>query len=264
MSYSCPDCGDRMLRSGVGRAFDGSMEDLFRCVNYKCPACKYNKHWGESDLDAIARMRRHTQNTASRASYGSAPRYQWQSYHWQPIQEDKNEMKEVQVTYKHNGTIVEILFITIKRRGWFEENVKPVVDVMKAMIPATMRSYDPITYKWEVAFEYWAPLEVTLKSMNFKVTVVEDLKYNEPKVHVPEEYAENFYRAPTVTKELPSSVREQLFQLLEIGHGDPGEPDPINLKSLYRNKARQLHPDLGGDAAKMSELNRLWSLYNAS
>lgn len=236
----CPDCGLFLYQKDPR-----SSPNLYWCDNTICAAYKYNKCWHIDDLNAISKMRAKV-----------APHYTQQ---W--LNEDKNEMKEVQITYKHNGTIVEILFITIKRRGWFEENVKPVLAVMKAMIPATMRSYDPVTYKWEIAVEYWTPLETTLKSMNFKVTVVENLKYNEPKVHVPEEYAENFYRAPAPTKEPPSSIREQLFALLEIPKIDT---EPENLKSLYRNKARQLHPDLGGDAAKMSELNRLWSLYNAT
>ena len=78
-----------------------------------------------------------------------------------------------------------------------------------------------------------------------------------------ESYAKNFHYEQVVIKQVESrdSVAKQLGALLGI-HEDLAALEIVELKKKYREAARRYHPDLGGDGKVMSELNRLWSIYN--
>jgi hypothetical protein len=174
-----------------------------------------------------------------------------------------NDVKKVEVRALANNTVMEIKFHTVPRRGWVRDNIEPIITIIKTQIPATQRSYDPVTYKWEIAMEFWMPIQVVLESLGF---TIKHLANNDQASGptVPKDYAENFYNETAPSAAVNENIREKLFEMLEIDvTWVSSKNDPDNLRSLYRTKARQLHPDLGGDAAKMSELNRLWSLYNA-
>jgi len=172
----------------------------------------------------------------------------------------KDEMKEVIVNTTANGTIYELKFKTLPRKGYFAENIQPIINLIKAMIPATAREYNPSTFTWGLGAEYWPPLKTSMEALGFKITMLDKQPTSGPKVHVPTDYAENFYyTAPTSTKESPQSIAEQLSQYLGV---EITTQDLSDLKKLYRAKAREYHPDMGGDAKKMSELNRLWTLYS--
>jgi hypothetical protein len=184
------------------------------------------------------------------------------------IPKPKESLDVPKLTYEltHNNTIVAIKFHSIASKGWWKENVQPALDFSKAFVPATMRSYNPNNFIWEFAIEYWPALKTAYET-GFKFTCTEGKvspESNDPlkNVKVDDSYKENFYHKQEVVKtvESASSIAEKLSTYLEV---KITTQDISELKKLYRAKARELHPDMGGDASKMSELNRLWTLYTA-
>lgn len=170
--------------------------------------------------------------------------------------------KKINFKYTHNGSIVEFYIVTIPKRGWFKEHAQPAIDFIKGTVPATARSYDASTYKWEVAVEWWPILTKALKEAMWW-TLYEQKDNSIPNIKVPKDYADNFYRAPESIKTVESteSIAAKLSTYLGV---TITTQDMTELKSLYRQQARKLHPDFGGDANKMSELNRLWTLFTAT
>ena len=168
------------------------------------------------------------------------------------------ELKEIKYTPLFNHTIVRFKFTTIARRGWFVDNVQPMLFLVKGMVPGTERTYNPATFEWELSGQYWAPLSLTFKSLGWTLKLVsefEAVNVKIPGVEVPKDYAESFHydNAVVIAKESAESIHSQIVVILGVNF----------TKSEYRAYARLNHPDLGGDANKMAELNRLWSLYNA-
>jgi hypothetical protein len=171
------------------------------------------------------------------------------------------------LTYEitHNNSIVVLKFHTKFRKNFFKEQIQPAIDFMKALVPGPMRTYNPTTHLWEIAFEYWGAVKTAYETVfKFVCTegsiagVIDPLKNQS----VPKDYAENFHykQEAIVTKESTESIVQKLSEYLGV---KITTQDVSELKKLYRAKARELHPDLGGEAAKMSELNRLWTLYSA-
>lgn len=225
---SCPQCKSKMLH-------DWDNPDIYRC--YSLQTCSssicYSKKW-------LWRQFITKQNPNATFTSG-AP------------------MKKAQIQYTYNKTIVDIYFCTVPKKGWVAENLKPVLELIKVLVPATSRSYDPHTFHWEIAVEYWTPISTILAQKGWFIE--ESKSQDTPKVHVDKQYEENFYHEPEpAPKEAPASVAAQLsvFLGVEITTQDLNE-----LKKLYRREAMRLHPDMGGDASKMAELNRLWTLFAA-
>ena len=171
------------------------------------------------------------------------------------------EVKEILITRTYNNTIMDIKFVMGRSKEYFKENIKPMVDFIKVAIPATAREYVPQSYKWSVDMNYWTALEQVFVANGFTIREVSIDTSNEiPDINVPKEYAENFhYKQEVVTTvESATSIADKLSAFL----GVKITTQELNeLKKLYRAKALEFHPDRGGDAAKMSELNRLWTLY---
>jgi hypothetical protein len=167
--------------------------------------------------------------------------------------------------FTDNNTIVRLKFHSIASKGYWKTNIQPALDLMKALVPASMRSYNPTTFMWEVAAEYWPAIKTTYESKVFNFICTEGSVVANPYINVPKDYADNFYRAPE-----PITVKESAASIaasLSVYLGVPiVAQDLSELKKLYRLKARELHPDLNHApeaAQKMSELNRLWTLYSS-
>jgi hypothetical protein len=69
---------------------------------------------------------------------------------------------------------------------------------------------------------------------------------------------DDFFRQPVSTDtRTPASIDAQLRSLIGVTDAK------VELtKKMYLQAVRKYHPDMGGDAKKMSELNELWTIYN--
>jgi hypothetical protein len=239
-------------------------------AHYKCPVCGImwtggpnpnykiypNTHYsGLSFMDFLKIMQ-------------VTPNQQFQQAFYNHGSNQKASPDVPKLTYEltHNDAIVAIKFHSIPSKGWWKESVQPAIDFSKALVPATMRSYNSSTFIWEFAIEYWPALKTAYENA-FKFTCTEGKVAPESvdplkNVKVDDSYKENFYHKQEVVKTVESaaSIAEKLSTYLGV---KITTQDINELKKLYRAKARELHPDLGGDAQKMSELNRLWTLYTA-
>lgn len=169
------------------------------------------------------------------------------------------EVKYIEYQSLFNDTIVEFRFIAQPNKTWFAENEVPLIKIIKQMIPASEREYNPATFKWQVAEQYWKPLKLLFESQ--KWTLRTPKTTSAPKVEVPSDYTENFYHnnTPVTTVESTESIAVKLSAFLGV---EITTQAVAELKKLYRQKALQLHPDRNsGDGSQMSELNRLWTLY---
>lgn len=226
-NYNCPDCGNRLSESKWNGMPDYTGPDRWHCQDKSCPSYKAHKYWYLNEIQG------------------------------------KSEMKKCIYKYTHNKSIVELKFQTTSRKGAWKENIQPLINSLKAGIPSSNRSYDPSTFKWEIAIEYWEPYKNLIVIFGATFQEEQEVKSAEiPNIHVPEDYAANFFheQAPLQEVETKESLAAKLSQYLGV---TIAAQELSELKTLYRQKARQLHPDLGGDATKMSELNRLWTLYTA-
>lgn len=170
--------------------------------------------------------------------------------------EVNGEMKDILFTKKFNNTIIEFEIKATPKKGYWAQNVQPAIDTFKALVPGTAREFNFDTKKWGVAAEYWEPVKLIFEHTGFLIREVTEP--DGPKIEVPKEYAENFHYEPELVKESAITVAKQLSQYLGV---EITTQELSELKKLYRQKAREYHPDYGGDADKMSELNRLWTLY---
>lgn len=182
-----------------------------------------------------------------------------------PNQKASPDVPKLTYELTHNNTIVALKFHSIASKGWWAQNVQPSLDFMKALVPATMRSYNSNTFIWEVAVEYWPACKFSFETA-FYITCTEGTiaGASDPlkNVNVPKDYVENFHYKQVVVrdKEDAATIAKKLSEFLGV---TITTQELSELKKLYRAKARELHPDMGGDASKMSELNRLWTLYTA-
>jgi hypothetical protein len=113
----------------------------------------------------------------------------------------------------------------------FDYNVE-MVDAIKQHIPSRQRSWKPNVKQW------WFRAEVIVA-----VCALAD-KHCGRYVHVEELY--------TPTDETPASAYAMLHLL------PTAPPEVVN--AAYRALAKRVHPDAGGDTAKMQEINAAYKL----
>jgi hypothetical protein len=134
--------------------------------------------------------------------------------------------------------------------------------------PVAQRSYDPATNVWSY-FDEWGQftldrLVTVTDSIAQKVTLIEvqDLVAQAVNKRIslsskrvrPEDFFYNYGKSVAQAAMTKETVAQRLKQLM-------GETLD---KSSYRRAALKYHPDRNnGDGSKMSELNMLWSVYNA-
>lgn len=136
---------------------------------------------------------------------------------------------------------------------WDWNQVEGLVAMIKMTIPASDRLYEPSSKEWTISAKYWIWLEDLFKKANLDI--------REEKIVNPEDF---FYNQGTATPivESKDSLAQKLVAMLGITAQDL--QDAGLLKKAYRRKALELHPDRNnGDGAMMSELNSIWSQYNA-
>lgn len=162
--------------------------------------------------------------------------------------------------------------IIIGQSDW--NKVKELSNIFK-QIPSGKRSYDPIVKMWILPESI---LKVLLVMPDLGKTAHNDLDawLNPPKnqdnfkwydnANIKAEAPEDFFHAHTASSSCVLTETELQAKLLSIVKPFMKMPEDDNLNKewflrAYKITARKLHPDLGGDANKMSELNMLWNQY---
>jgi DnaJ domain len=158
-------------------------------------------------------------------------------------------MPKVIVVHDAETASYDIKFEYKGNTAW--DAVTGVVAVIKATIPVSDRAYDPNTRIWSVAEKYWPSLKELLQHSTFQIDESKKLKLED-----------FFYEAPAPAVPTRDSLGNSICKLL--GVTSDVLSDSAALKKAYRKKALELHPDRNnGDGSKMSELNSIWSQYNA-
>lgn len=163
------------------------------------------------------------------------------------------------VTYDKLTDSYDVEFSFNKWGGDYDV-LQTLIKIFKSTIAVAHREYNPNTKHWSfLASAFTEIVKPLFKGMHVPYTIEQP---NDTKTVGPENFFYEHAVAGGQITETPAILGAKLIKLLEI----PEETlqDSIALKKVYRQKARQFHPDLGGDAAKMSELNRLWTLFNSS
>lgn len=163
------------------------------------------------------------------------------------------EEQMVEVITKYNKDI-SAWNLHFKYSKWESNQVQGIIGIIKTHIPSSDRLYDPVSHEWTIAEKHWQFIMslITPTGWNIKeekIISAEDFFYND--------FVDN------TPKESKDSLAAKLVALLDITAQDL--QDSGLLKKAYRRKAIEWHPDKnGGDGSKMSELNSIWSQYNAN
>lgn len=176
------------------------------------------------------------------------------------------------IYYENRGNVAYDLTITKNYSKDAFEQLKSFVELLKCQVPASNRVYDPQTKMWTIEKNIFDNHLLKLMDM-LKIRYVKGKPYNytnpyaannataqKPKID-PNNFFYNTTPAPAVqTRE---SITESLAKMLGVPVSTLAQPID-QVKKLYRRKALELHPDRNnGDGSKMSELNSLWSAFNA-
>lgn len=127
--------------------------------------------------------------------------------------------------------------------------VPSFINLLKATIPASQRTYDPQTKIWCFS-EEWGPKIAVAATGFFEQN---QIKFTSKEV-VQRKNKSNIPAGTDVNKLPMTDVIAGFIKLLSKNA----------LKSAYRTAAMELHPDRqGGDQSKMAQLNTLWTRIEA-
>lgn len=174
-----------------------------------------------------------------------------------PYYQRAQDMLKVEVTHRPDIDAYDLHFPMPGRYGW--DQVKGLIDVIKATIPASDRTYDTITKTWTLLSERYISFQSVLKSANVQIITKAETR---TKPISQQDFFYSYKDPVSSSKETKESLMDKLKRLL--GCSDADFTDSVKLKQLYRRKALEFHPDRNnGDGSRMSELNSIWSAYNA-
>jgi len=160
-----------------------------------------------------------------------------------------------------NGITHKITWKSFDKKEW-----KDFLEMFKATISASNRMYDSQTKLWQIDNKVVPGFRQLINAVVSRVydfdpnTGGSSTSTSAPRID-PNNFFYNTVAPPQAqTKE---SIASSLAVVLGCTVGDLAQPIDV-LKKLYRKKALELHPDRNnGDGSKMSELNSLWSVFNA-
>jgi hypothetical protein len=155
----------------------------------------------------------------------------------------------IRVTVRHEKEIAAYVF-TFHFSKWEFKAIKAMSKVITDNVPSSAREYDSNTHEWTILEPFWEGIKNIFVLAEWKI---EELA----PVVAPEDW---FYQNPEAgTASSNELSKDELRIKLTAILGED-----FTRKS-YLRKALEWHPDRnGGDGSKMSELNSLWSAYNAS
>lgn len=161
-------------------------------------------------------------------------------------------MLKVEATEDKATDSWDLKFIPVRRSDW--DTFKAITNLIKATIPVSDRTYDPETKHWGLLSKHYVIFKTNCKLFGIdwkEVTPIKEGNFF---------YEEALNSPVVVTKE---SLAAQLCKLLEVT--SEILKDTNAAKKAYRAAALKYHPDRNnGDGARMSELNSIWSQYNAT
>lgn len=156
----------------------------------------------------------------------------------------------VEVKAQHDSQLGAYTFrFKYGKNSW--KQVEAMIILIK-QIPVSDREYNPATKEWTILETSWPRVKQMFDAARFhvsteKVVRAEDFHYEQP-------------AAPTIVPK--ATLQQQLQQLLGLSASEMTDSNAV--KKAYRRKALEWHPDRNnGDGTKMSELNSIWSAYNA-
>jgi hypothetical protein len=155
----------------------------------------------------------------------------------------------IEVTVHHDKRVGAYTLNFGDVSGFRWKAFKKFKEALMQLIPASDRDYNPLTHDWVILDKYWDAPVVGIKylivAQGWVITEGTEVDYSDFFYNtIPEQHVE--------TKDELHALLVQILGTEEIS------------RKAYLLAARRLHPDVGGDAAQMSELNRVWSAYNAT
>jgi hypothetical protein len=160
----------------------------------------------------------------------------------------------VEVKFRHEKDLGAYVFTFHFKKHEFQA-VQAMTGLIRATVPASHREYNPNSHEWTLLDAYWDNFHAVLKQGNFKLT--------EDKTVAPEDFFYQNQGVASATIVDKNTLANQLLALLGITAEELA--DANKAKKAYRRTALLLHPDRnGGDGSRMSELNSVWSSYNAT
>jgi hypothetical protein len=289
MAFMCPVCSGSILSwESIERAvsnlqpYPNGIEDLLDlfCSGITCPAvivriivekpvpngsggifytkdCFTSQWWQSNQQQANARTATAAQAAQQYAAQQFAQQYNqfhrpspWSQYQHPPQQQTQQQQGNQQMPQ------IKIWWdVSVSAYRVATPYNKQFVDLIKSLIPGSDRAYDPTSKMWTVTEKYLGPLQLLCenvwKTKADVVTKQEAEKAQGASSQSSGSGSANGGRGQEITLNT-NSIDLALARFMKIMPYDA-------LQKAYRLAALELHPDAGGDMAKMAELNSLWT-----
>ena len=124
---------------------------------------------------------------------------------------------------------------------------------IKMDVPSSSREWDPGRKLWIIEHDYQDEMENVLDECNYEVTDATGGRHNAKKKAATKQ-ATGVTMAPACYAPVPSDMPRELleaFASLDLWWSAP----MLTAEAAFKSLARQLHPDVGGDADEFIKIN---------